>query len=141
MERELSNSHTIHHRVRYSECDRMGYLYHVNHFEFLEWGRTEWFRSKFMAYRDIEDKGYAVVVVDAKLRYLKPGYYDDLISITTRISNFKGSRFEFAYVIKRISDGAVICEAETSHCFVNKMGKPLKIFPEFKELLNSFSNY
>ena len=39
-------------RVRYAECDAMGYLHHAKYWEYLEHTRTELLRENGVRYRD-----------------------------------------------------------------------------------------
>ena len=49
-------------RVRYAETDRMGLLHHANYLVYFEQARTELLRSFGLSYRDLEDKGYLLVM-------------------------------------------------------------------------------
>ena len=129
-------SNTIYHRVRYSQVDRMGYLYHVNHYEFIEWGRTEWIRRYWKPYRQIEEEGLAIVVLSVSLKYHRPTHYDDELAIETRFGEWSRSRFIFDYTIKTVHNAQVICSGQTSHCFINKTGHPTRIPQEFVDILN-----
>ena len=41
-------------RVRYSETDQMGVVYHGNYAQFFEIGRTEWLRDMGVTYKKME---------------------------------------------------------------------------------------
>ena len=43
-------------RIRYSETDQMGVVYHGNYAQFFELGRTEWLRSLGVTYKDMENQ-------------------------------------------------------------------------------------
>ena len=51
-------------RVRYGEVDRMGVVYHGHYLAWFDQGRTEFFRSLGSSYRDLEDSGTLLVVVE-----------------------------------------------------------------------------
>src|SRR5580698_687778 len=68
-------------RVRYAETDRMGLLHHANHLVYFEQGRTELLRSMGLSYRDLEDKGYLLVLTRLQVRYRSPARYDDLLTL------------------------------------------------------------
>ena len=44
-------------RVRYAECDPMGYVHHSKYFEYFEMGRSELLRLSGIRYRDLEERG------------------------------------------------------------------------------------
>ncbi len=72
-------------RVRYAETDKMGVVYHSNHFIWFELGRVELLRQMGFSYRDMEDKdGCYIAVAEAKCRYRAPAYYDEEVLVRTR---------------------------------------------------------
>lgn len=70
-------------RVRYSETDQMGVVYHSNFFPYFESARAESIRHLGMTYADMERAGVIMPVVDVHCRYLRPALYDDLLTIKT----------------------------------------------------------
>ena len=71
-------------RVRYSETDRMGIVYHGAYVTWFEVGRTEWLRETGWSYREMESDGIALPVIEARCEYRQPARYDDDIEIATR---------------------------------------------------------
>ncbi len=103
-------------RVRYSETDQMGVVYHANHFVWFEVGRVELLRQFGFSYRDMEVKdGCCIAVIDARCRYKAPARYDDEIIVRTRLKNVRRSVVHFAYELIRASDGELLAEGETVH--------------------------
>jgi acyl-CoA thioester hydrolase len=72
-------------RVRYAEADRMGLLHHANYLVYFEQARTELLRSQGIAYKDLEDQGYLLVLTRVQVRYRSPARYDDLLTIRTTV--------------------------------------------------------
>lgn len=70
-------------RVRYSEVDQMGVVYHSNYFPYFETARVESIRQLGLSYADMERAGVIMPVVDINFRYLRPAKYDDLLTIKT----------------------------------------------------------
>ena len=70
-------------RVRYSEVDQMGVVYHGNYFPYFETARVESIRQLGLSYVDMEKMGIIMPVVDVHFRYLRPAKYDDLLTIKT----------------------------------------------------------
>jgi len=114
-------------RVRYSEVDRMGLLYHVNHLEYFEVARSEWIRQFWRSYRDIEDEGFALVVIEATINYRRPAYYDDELLVEISELDWGRSRITFNYLIHRVGESEPVCSGRTQHCFVDRSGKVVKI--------------
>lgn len=72
-------------RVRYAETDRMDVVYYGNYAMYFEIGRVEAIRHLGVSYKDIEDMGIILPVVELNIKYLRPAKYDDLITIKTQI--------------------------------------------------------
>ena len=70
-------------RVRYGETDQMGYLYYGYYALYYEVGRAEAIRQLGFTYRQLEEMGVMMPVVELKAQYLRPALYDDLITVTT----------------------------------------------------------
>ena len=47
----------------------MGLLHHANYFVYFEIGRTEMLRSRGVSYREIEDAGHLLVIIDLGCKY------------------------------------------------------------------------
>lgn len=117
-------------RVRYAETDKMGVVYHSNHFVWFEVGRVELLRQFGFSYRDMEDKdGRFIAVVEAKCRYRAPVRYDEEVLIRTTLSNVRDSVIHFAYELIRASDSSLIAEGETTHIVTDENMK-VAVLPE-----------
>ncbi len=128
-------------RVRYSETDRMGYVYHVNYLEYFELARAEWVRMFWKPYRQIEDDGYMLVVIDAHINYHRPVFYDEIIEVEAELKEWGRSRLVFEYRILKPDSDETVCTGTTGHCFVTSDGKPCRMPDELNQLLDmNFSN-
>ena len=125
------------HRVTYAETDKMGFVYYANYLVLFEIGRTELIRAAGRTYLELEDAGFNLPVVEAVCRYKKPGRYDDLLTILTRVTEFKGIRLDFEYEI--VWGGEVIAEGTTKHAFVDSYGRPRKLTPDMKGFILSLT--
>ena len=124
-EDELTQWHEALLRVRYAETDKMGVVYHSNFIVWFEVGRVELLRQAGLRYRDLERQHDChIAVVDVRCRYKSPAYYDDEVTVRTRLKNVRGSLLHFSYEVLRGEDGVVLAEGETTHIVVNsKMEK------------------
>jgi acyl-CoA thioester hydrolase len=103
-------------RVRYAETDQMGVVYHSNHFVWFEIGRVELLRQLGFSYRDMESKDDRfIAVAEAKCRYRAPVRYDEEIVVRTEMLNVRGSVVHFGYELRRLDDGTLLAEGETTH--------------------------
>ena len=71
-------------RVRYAETDQMGVVYYANYLVWFEVGRTDWLRDAGWTYREMEQDGHPLPVIEAHAEYRRPARYDDEIEIRTK---------------------------------------------------------
>ena len=113
-------------RVRYSETDQMGVVYHGNYAQFFEMGRTEWLRSLGVTYKDMEINGIILPVVSINLTFIKSALYDDILTIHTFLKKEPMVKIEFNYEIKNQLD-ELICTGSSVLAFMNsKNMKPTR---------------
>jgi acyl-CoA thioester hydrolase len=128
-------------RVRYSETDKMGVVYHANYLIWFEIGRTEFCRARGFSYRDMEENERAfLVVAESYCRYKAAAYYDDELIVRTQITELRRRSLRFGYEIVRVSDGVIIAEGETGHVVTDGQGR-VRSFPEgYIQLLRGAAN-
>lgn len=118
-------------RVRYAETDQMGYVYYGNYAAFYEIARTEMLRSTGISYKELEEMGVMLPVAEMKTKYLKPGKYDDLITVRVTIRKKPAVRIIFEYELFNES-GELLNQGETTLVFVhmekNKPCMPPQVF-------------
>ena len=125
---------TIKFRVRYQETDKMGIVYYANYLVWFEMVRTEFFRSRGIDYRELENEHKIFVpVVESHCRYKVPLRYDDIVTVTTDITEINERYIVFDYEVK--NGDILTTTGSTKHVFVDKKGKPIRI-PDF--ILKSF---
>ncbi|MBL7930954.1 MAG: acyl-CoA thioesterase [Bacteroidia bacterium] len=85
-------------RVRYGETDQMGYAYYGIYAQYYEVGRVEAIRKLGFSYKEVEQRGIFLPVIDFSVNYRKPAYYDDELTIITSIKELpRGVRIPFEY--------------------------------------------
>ncbi|KAA1261063.1 Acyl-CoA thioester hydrolase YbgC [Rubripirellula obstinata] len=121
--------HQIELRVRYDECDPMGFVHHSNYLRYFEIGRTELLRASGGRYRDMEDAGLLVVVARVDCRYRSPARYDDTLIIHTRIAKVTAAKITHEYRIVRPdpswddSNSTLIAEATVILGVIDREGR------------------
>jgi acyl-CoA thioester hydrolase len=108
-------------RVRYAETDRMGLLHHANYLVYFEQGRTELLRSSGMAYKDLEDQGYLLVLTRVEVRYRAPARYDDLLTLRTIVERTTSVRIDHRYELLR--EGQLLAEGKTTLACIDREGQ------------------
>ncbi|MCX7857837.1 MAG: acyl-CoA thioesterase [Deltaproteobacteria bacterium] len=122
-------------RVRYADTDRMGIVYYGTYPMYFEIARSEFLREKGFTYRELEEKGYHLVVTELGIKYYYPATYDDLLVVRTKISELKSRGLKFEYEI--LKDGKVLVSGYTKHVCVDRNKKPISIPQELFDLLKN----
>lgn len=91
--------HTIQVRSRYSETDKMGYVYHARFLEYFEMARTEFIREAGLPYKILEDRGIMLPVRQAEIEFRRPVYYDEIMHVSMLLFNQPDVRLETYYTI------------------------------------------
>ena len=81
-------------------------------------------RSLGLTYRELEEKGFALPVVNYNINYKKPAFYDDELTIVTTIKSVPTVKIIFEYKTFN-SNNELLNTAETTLVFVDiETGKP-----------------
>jgi len=131
----MATEHEIEIRVRYSETDAMGFLYHGNYFAYFEMGRTELLRAQGGNYREIEEAGLYMVVVSVECKYRKPARYDDVLILKTRVVRVTPAKIEHEYRLYRGAE--LLTEAHSVLACVDRSGTPQRIPEAFQAMAPS----
>jgi acyl-CoA thioester hydrolase len=126
-------------RVRYAETDRMGYVYYGNYAAYYESGRVEALRALGLSYKEMEDRGIMLPVLSYNIKYFKPAFFDDTLTIKTILKELPtGTRLSFQYEMWN-DKGIQINQGETTHVFVKiDGGRPITIPQEVIDKLAPF---
>src|SRR5690606_21284638 len=108
----MEKTNKINIRVRYSETDKMGVVYHGNYAQYLEIARVEWLRSIGISYKELEDRGVMLPVISLQIHYQKSGRYDDLLTVDRHLLRTPAVKIEVDYRIWT-QDQEFIAEANT----------------------------
>jgi acyl-CoA thioester hydrolase len=106
-------AHTVEFRVRYAETDQMQVVYHSNYLIWCEIGRTEFIRAVGTPYAELERQNVGLAVVEASMRFHSAARYDNLIRVTTTISDVRSRTVTFDYVITNAETGERFVTAST----------------------------
>ena len=124
-------------RVRYSETDQLGVVYHGSYVPYFEIGRVEWLRNKGISYKNLEISGIALPIVSMTLNYKKPACYDDLLTVITTFKSYSGVKIAFECEI-RSEQNELLTTAEFLLVFVDvKTGRPTQPPQDILTILQS----
>ncbi|WP_420317635.1 acyl-CoA thioesterase [Ekhidna sp.] len=131
-------THEIQLRVRYADTDKMGFAYYGNYPRYYEIARVESFRSLGYPYKEMEESGVGMPVLDMSVKYLAPARYDDLLTIKLIIPEMPRARMRFLYEISN-EEGKLINTGETILAFMNlETGRPVKMPDRMQKMLIPF---
>lgn len=124
--------HTTTIRVRYADTDKMEFVYNGKYLEYFEVARTELLRHYGLPYSELERTGYQLPLIEAKVRYKAPAYYDDLLEIEATVKELYTAKVRIDYTVKREGEDRIIAEGYTEHLFIReetkRPTKPPKIY-------------
>lgn len=130
--------HDIQLRVRYAETDQMGYVYYGNYATYLEVARVETFRSIGFTYKEMEEDGVMMPVLEYKTKYLRPAKYDDLLTVKVKVVDQPKVRIRFEYEIFN-EKNELLNISETTLVFIDAAtNKPAMPTPRFQAILDKY---
>lgn len=118
-------------KVRFSEVDSLGMVWHGNYVQYLEDGREAFGHRYGLEYLRIYDTGYITPVVDLNIQYHNPGKVDDLLIVETSYIPVRGAKIVYEYSIRRASDDTPILSARTMQLFQTVEGELEVSKPDF----------
>lgn len=113
--------------ARYSETDQMGIIHHGIYINWFEVGRTDLIRTVGKSYKDLENEGLWLPVINVGLQYKEPAKYDDTVLIETSIASYNGIRIRFNYKVVNEANGRLLVTGYTEHCWTDPNMKPISI--------------
>ena len=129
-------THATEMRVRYAETDRMGIVYYANYLVWCEVGRVEFMRALGGSYADLEAQGFGLAVAEARVRYLAPARFDDLVRVETTLVEVRSRAVTFEYAIYNVDTNVRLATAYTALVSIDRTGRPVALPPAFRERLD-----
>lgn len=114
-------------RVRYADTDQMRFAYNGKYFEYFEVGRTEMMREVGLPYELIEKSGFFMPVIETKIHFFQPAFYDEVLLIETRVELLPSVKVHIDHIIKAKERDVVICEGYVELAFLDaKTNRPTR---------------
>ena len=130
------------HKVNYYETDKMGITHHSNYIRFMEEARMNFLSEIGYPMTRLEAEGITSPVVSVNCDYKRPTTYSDEIEIEVSLKQYTGVRLTLAYTMKKADSGDIVAIAFSSHCFIDRNGKPIavkKYYPDFDAILKTMN--
>jgi len=123
---------STHVRVRFSESDAMGVVWHGNYLKYFEDGRESLGKKFNMTYQDMYKNGFLVPIVNVNLNYKAPIHFGEEMEVKTRLIFTKAAKLIHKYEVWNLSTGKLSCEGYTEQVFLNEKTRALELFiPSF----------
>ncbi len=117
-------------QIRYDEVDKMGYVYHGNYAKYYHISRTELMRGIGFSDKEFENYNIIMPIIELNIKYLKPVYYDDVITIKTFLRQLPDSRMTFEHEVRNVV-GELINTASSMVVFVDIVTRRPMRAPDF----------
>lgn len=118
-------------RIRFSETDAMGVVWHGNYAKFFEDGREAFGRQYGLSYREVLSEGFTIPVVEMTCRYRRSLVFGEEITIETGYIPCDAAKILFEYAVYRTSDNELMASGATVQVFVDRNGELQLTCPEF----------
>jgi len=114
-------------RIYYEDTDAGGIVYHANYLKFCERARTEWLRELGATQSFFLEQNIGLVVRRIEMDNMASAKLDDLLTVTSWISELKRASFAFTQQVFD-QQNKLICSLVVKIACVNlKLTKPCAI--------------
>jgi len=125
-------------RVYYEDTDAGEVIFYANYLKFMERARTEWLREIGFDHKILKEKYKLLFAVkNLTIDYIKPGYLDDLLTITSKLVESRKASLIFQQNIKN-ENNELLSQADVKIACIN--ANTLKALSMPEELLMELTN-
>ncbi|MGA0430904.1 MAG: acyl-CoA thioesterase [Flavobacteriaceae bacterium] len=124
--------------VRYSDTDQMKFVHHSNYLRYFEIARLEWLRAMGISYKKMEGDQLLLPVVDAYVKYHRPTFFEDQLTVTVFLKSMPKASLDFNYEIRN-QDNVCVCTGSTKLAFLDAISQRPTRCP--KILYNAFESF
>lgn len=89
-------------------------------------------------YKQMEEMEIISPVLSISVEYHSMVHFDDVVVIQTRLTKYNGIKMEVEYRMTDKETGELRTTAKSSHCFLNRSGKPISLKRTYPELDTKF---
>ncbi len=125
-------------RAQYHETDQMGIIHHSNYVKWMEEARINLMDQIGLSYKQMEEMEIISPVLSIEVNYRSMVHFDDIVIIEPRLTKYDGIRMEIEYNMYDKKTGEIRCTAKSSHCFLNRSGKPISLKRSYPEIDTKF---
>jgi acyl-CoA thioester hydrolase len=107
-------------KVRYAETDQMGIVHHSNYYVYFEAAREDFIVGSGITYKDMEEAGIMMPLVETQCKYNEGAKYADELIIETSLEELSPVKVALQYTVIREVDGKQLAKGRTVQAFVDK---------------------
>lgn len=113
-------SHTTEERIKFSEVDSMGILWHGHYIRLFEEGREQFGIYYGLDYLTIHQKGFYTPITSSEIKHLAPLTYGDTAIIEAVYTFTKAAKICFEYKIYSKESKKLAATGKTTQVFLDK---------------------
>ncbi|MFL0247689.1 acyl-CoA thioesterase [Candidatus Clostridium stratigraminis] len=106
--------------VRYAETDQMGIVHHSNYYVYFEAAREDFIMGASIKYKDMEDAGVMMPLVETQCKYYEGAKYSDRLIVETTMEELSPVKVILQYNVIREADSKLLAKGKTVQAFVDK---------------------
>lgn len=125
-------------RAQYYETDQMGIIHHSNYIKWMEEARLDLMEQMGLNYKQIEEMEIIIPVLSIEVDYRSMVHFDDTVVIETALTQYNGIKMEVEYRMYDKATGELRTTAKSTHCFLNRAGRPISLKRSYPELDTKF---
>ena len=129
------------HHAKYYETDQMGIIHHSNYVKWMEEARLDLMDQIGLNYKQMEEMEIISPVLSISVDYHSMVRFDDTVIIQTKLVKDNGIKMEVEYVMTDKATGELRTTARSSHCFLNRSGKPISLKRSYPEIDTKFFEF
>ena len=129
------------HHAKYYETDQMGIIHHSNYVKWMEEARLDLMDQIGLNYRQMEEMEIISPVLSISVEYHSMVHFDETDVIETKLVKYNGIKMEVEYIMRDKETGELRTTARSSHCFLNRAGKPISLKRSYPELDTKFFEF
>jgi acyl-CoA thioester hydrolase len=119
-------------RVRFSETDAMGVIWHGNYLKFFEDARENFGKEFELEYLTMYDAGYFTPIIESKIEHKNPIHYGQTIRVTAKFIKLPSAKIKFVFEVFNLSTEQLVAKGHTIQVFLNVETSTLKLIkPDF----------
>ncbi len=123
-------SYTSEIRVRFTECDPLGIVWHGNYIQYFEDGREAFGREYGISYLEQKAQGFTSPIVKSSCEHKLPLRYGDVATIKATFVDSPAAKMIFRYQIFDPNE-KLVCLGETIQVFLDSKDELSLTNPEF----------